>query len=206
MSFQTQKSFIEKNFTVLKAEVEAERTISYVRLSVAFIYSVFIIYEVLLGSLPMRAFITQIFFSAFVLVYSIYFLLNPLKHIFGGYYLYLISIFDIIVITAIIIGYYINGLPVQVIWGTIAAVYFIPIIFTAFHHQPFLSLFTGGIAILAYTILFIISVAVKASLNIPHYLIGMFLLLIVTIMGGIVSRNNVATINKIISSEKRYHT
>ena len=207
MTFQTQKNFIGRDQTILAAEIQSERLISIVRLVVAFFFAVVSVFSVLLGSTTLKVFAVQMSALSLVFFYSGFFIFYPGKRVLNEYLLYVLVLLDIVVISVIIWSYYLNGAGVNLISSSVSGVYFIVIIFTALHHKTSLSIFCGISAAASYSVLYYIF---TRGVPIPpdqfnDYPIRMVLLITAAILGGIVSRNNSRTIQKVISSEIRYH-
>ncbi len=207
MTFQTQKNFIGKDQTILAAEIQSERLISMVRLAGAVFFSVVAIFSLFLGSTSLQVFGIQMAALSLVYLYSGFFLFNSGKRKLHASFVYIPVFLDIVVITIIIWSYYLNGAGVAMISSSVSGVYFIVIIFTALHHKLSLSLFCGFSAAVGYTLLYFIFTRgepVPAS-QFNDYPIRLVLLVTAAVLGGIVSRNNSRTIQKVISSEIRYH-
>lgn len=109
MTFQTQKHFMGRDQTILAAEIQSERLISMVRLVIAVSYGAFAIFGLLLGSTAFKVFALQASALSLVFLYSGFFLFNPGKRIFHGYFVYVLVFLDIVVISVIIWSYYLNG-------------------------------------------------------------------------------------------------
>ncbi|MBN1576257.1 MAG: response regulator [Chitinispirillaceae bacterium] len=207
MTFQTQKTFLGKDQTLLQAEIQSERLISIVRFTAAALFCVIAIFSLLLGSTSMKAFAVQAIALAVVFSYSIHFLLKPGRRISHGYFLYVLLFLDVLVITVILWSYRFNGAGIGILNSAAASLYFIVIIFTAFHHKTSLSIFCGILSVIAYSILYFIYAHGTASPQPFHdYTVRVLLILTAALLGGIVSRNNSRTIQKVISSETRYHS
>ncbi|MBN1309230.1 MAG: response regulator [Chitinispirillaceae bacterium] len=207
MTFQTQKTFLGKDQSLFHSEIESERLISIVRFAAAALFCIIAVFSVLLGSTTLNTFVVQAIALAVVFLYSCRFLLNPRKRIAHDSYLYILFFLDILVITVILWSYRLNGSGIGILNSAAASLYFIVIIFTAFHHKTSLSLFCGILSAVAYSILYFIY---TRGLESPHplhdYTVRILLLLTAALLGGIVSRNNSRTIQKVISSETRYHS
>ena len=207
MTFQTQKNFLGKDQTLLQAEIQSERLISIVRLCAAALFCVVAIFGFLLGTTVPKAFAVQAVALVVVFFYSIYFLLNPGRRIFQRYFLYILLFLDVLVITVILWSYRLNGAGIGILNSSAASLYFIVIIFTAFHHKTSLSIFCGILSIIGYSVLYAIYAHGTTSPQpFGDYPVRMVLLLTAALLGGIVSRNNSRTIQKVISSEIRYHS
>lgn len=208
MSFETQKNFLGRTQTIVMAEVQSERWLSWVRLGIAGIYSVISLLGLLLGKTNSSAFLIQV--SAIVLLtsYSSYYLFHPSRRMIrGSLFVFILIFFDVSVITLILWSYYENGAGFSFITSAVYSAYFIAITFTAFHHRTSLSLFCGITSVIGYSILYHIYVrghAIPPEL-VNDYLIRIILLMSVAALGGIVSRNNSRTIQQVITSEIRYH-
>jgi PAS domain S-box-containing protein len=207
MTFETQKHFQGKDQTINQAEIQSERLISIVRLVMSVSYGVFAIFGVLLGATNVQAFLVQSGAFAMVLFYSGYFLFRPIRRTFQSYFVYLLVFLDVLAITTVLWSYHLNGAGPQFIRSAVPGVYFIIIIFTALHHKTSLSSFCGFLSIGGYSILYSIFTADAAGsvAQFNDYPIRIVLLMVATILGGVVSRNNSRTIQKVISSEIRYH-
>lgn len=207
MTFETQKNFLGKDQTIHQAEIQSERLISVVRLAMAVGYGVFAIFGLLLGSTSFSAFIIQLPAFVLVMLYSGFFLFRPEKRTFQSYFVYVLVFLDVLAITLALWSYHINGAGPEFIRSAVPGVYFIIIIFTALHHKTSLSIVCGILAIIGYSVLYTVftgdSTGTTEQFN--DYLIRIVLLLVATLLGAIVSRNNSRTIQKVISSEIRYH-
>ncbi len=208
MTFQTQKNFLGKDQTLLQAEIQSERLISIVRLVAVTVFGVVTIFGLLLGTTTFKVFALQAGALAIVFFYSAYYILNPGKRIFHGYFVYILVFLDVLVITVILWSYTLKGDGSSLLGSSVVGIYFIIIIFTALHHKTSLSIFCGILSIIGYTLIYYIySRNQPASTHqFNEYLLPMVLLLTAAILGGIVSRNNSLTIRKVISSETRYHS
>lgn len=207
MTFETQKHFQGRDQTINQAEIQSERLISVVRLVMSVGYGVFAIFGVLLGATSVQAFLVQLGAFALILLYSGFFLFRPIKRTFRSYSVYSLVFLDVLAITTVLWSYHINGAGPQFIRSAVPGVYFIVIIFTALHHKTSLSIFCGVLSIGGYSILYLIFTGDTAdtAAQFNDYPIRIVLLIVATILGGIVSRNNSRTIQKVISSEIRYH-
>ena len=207
MTFETQKNFLGKTQTIVMAEIQSERWISWVRLVIAGLYSVLAIFRTLLGKTTPEAFLVQAIAIAALVFYSSYYLFHFSRKLSQGYYVYILIFLDVTVVTAILWSYYINGAGFNIITSAIFSAYFIVITFTALHYRTSLSIFCGIASAVGYSILYYIYLS-DASVP-PHfyndYSVRIVMLMTVAGLGGIVSRNNSRTIKQVISSEIRYH-
>lgn len=207
MTFQTQKLFIGEDRTLLQAEVQSERLVSFVRLVFAVVFGIVIVFEVLVGSVSLQVFSIQAAAMLVLFLYSTFFLLNPDKRIFHGTFAYVLVILDVLVVTVMLWSFYLGGADSYVMGSSIASAYFILIIFTALHHKTGLSIVCGVLSICGYSAMYYIYVKSSPELvgQLHDYPVRMAMLLTAAILGGIVTRNNSRTIRKVISSETRYH-
>lgn len=208
MTFETQKNFLGKTHTILLAEARSVQWLSWIRFIIGAVYAVFSIFSVLLEKTTPAAFLLQSVSIGSLLAYSSYFLFrnaNTRNH--KSYLAYVLTFLDILVITAILWSYYINGSGFNLITSAVYGVYFIVITFTALHHKTSLSVFCGILSIVGYSILYFVY---SSNSLIPidfanDYLLRIALFMVVAGLVAIISRNNSHTIQQVISSEIRYH-
>lgn len=207
MTFETQKNFLGKAQTFLQAEIESERLISIVRMTGAVVYGVTAVFGLLLGSTGLKAFTVQMGAVALLAAYSGYFIFRPVKQISQTYFVYIIVFLDVLVVSVILWSYYLNGANLSLISSAVPGVYFIVIIFTALHHKMSLSIFSGVMSAVAFSILFYMYAQSHPLLSdhFNDYPVRILLLMTAAMLCGMVSRNNSRTIQKVISSEIRYH-
>lgn len=207
MSYQTDKHYLQKTQTILQAEIQSERLISIVRLTVAVIFLAAALFGFLTGSITANSLMIQIAAIAVVFVYSGYFILNPDKHGIQHNFIFIILVFlDVAVITAILWSLHIDNTGINLVSSAFAGTYMIAIIFTAFHHKASLSIFGGICSILAYLFLCYIYSRGNpvSSEQFNDVTVRIVLLFVAAVLGAVVSRNNSRTIQKVISSEIRY--
>jgi len=208
MTFQTQKLFVGKERTLLQAEVQSERLVSFVRLVFAVVFGIAVVFEVLVGSVTLKVFSIQAAALLVLFLYSTFFLLNPDKRIFHGTFAYILVILDVLVVTVMLWSFYLGGADSSLLGSSIASAYFILIIFTALHHRTGLSIVCGVLSICGYSAMYYVYAksSPEFSGQLHDYPLRMGLLLTAAALGGIVTRNNSRTIRKVISSETRYHS
>jgi PAS domain S-box-containing protein len=207
MSFETQKNFLGRTQTIIMAEIQSEKWLSWVRILIAVFYSFVAVFGVLLGQTSSPAFFIQAFAVLGLIAYSGYYLYNHNRKIIQGTFLYVLIFLDVTVITLIIWSYFVNNHDPYFITSAVYGAYFIAIIFTALHHKTSLSLFCGVLSVVGYSILYLIFMRDQPSPSgmINDYIVRVFILMAVAGLGSIVSRNNSRTIQQVISSEIRYH-
>ena len=207
MSFETQKNFLGRTQTIIMAEIQSERWLSWVRLGIAGLYSVLAIFEVLLGKTSLKAFSVQALSIAALVAYSSYYLFHHSRKLLQGYFVYVLIFLDVAVITTILWSYHVNGAGFQFITSAVFGAYFIAIMFTSLHHRTSLSLFCGIVSAFGYSVLYYLYSANHAvpSELFNDYTLRIALLMTVAGLGGVVSRNNSRTIQQVVSSEIRYH-
>jgi two-component system cell cycle sensor histidine kinase/response regulator CckA len=205
MSIETQKNFLGKTQTLLMTEIQSEKWLSYVRLGIAGVYLIVVLFGFLAGTTSAASFIVQITSIGFLVSYSSYYLLHYYRRFFHSYFVYILISLDVAVITAILWSYNLNpgsGSLTGAAFGT----YFVVITFTSLHHRTSLSLFCGALSILGYSLIFFsFNNAGPANHGLEDYFIRVILLMTVSGLGGIVSRNNSRTIKQVVSSEIKYH-
>ena len=81
MSFETQKNFVGKTQTIILAEVQSERWLSWIRLIIGGIYSVPAIFSALLGRTSQQAFLVQGIAIIALLSYSSYYLFHRTRRL-----------------------------------------------------------------------------------------------------------------------------
>lgn len=207
MTFETQKNFLGKTQTILMAEARSERWLSWVRLLIGGVYAVIAIFGVLLGKTSPTAFIIQSVSVGLLIAYSSFFLTHRNNKLHQVYLAYVLVFLDVLVITAILWSYYVNGAGFNLITSAIFGAYFIVITFTALHHKTSLSIFCGVLSITGYSVLYFVY---SSNSSLPFdftsdYVLRMVLLITVAGLVAIVSRNNSHTIQQVITSEIRYH-
>ncbi|MBN1600396.1 MAG: response regulator [Chitinispirillaceae bacterium] len=207
MSFETQKNFLGRTQTIIMAEIQSEKWLSWVRILIAGFYSFVAVFGVLLGRTSPAAFSIQALAVLGLFAYSGYYLYNHNNRIIQGSFLYILIFLDVTVITLIIWSYFVNNHNPYFITSAVYGAYFIAIIFTALHHKTSLSLYCGVLSVVGYSILYLIFMRDQPSPSamINDYIVRVFLLMAVAGLGSIVSRNNSRTIQQVISSEIRYH-
>lgn len=207
MTFETQKNFLGKTQTILMAEARSERWLSWIRLSIGIVYAVVAIFGILLGKTSPAAFLIQSLSIVFLITYSSLYLTNRNFRLHRVYFTYVLIFMDVMVITAILWSYYVNGAGFNLVTSAIFGTYFIVITFTALHHKASLSIFCGLLSVAGYSILYFIY-SYHSSLAVVFtndYLFRLVLLMTIAGLVAVVSRNNSHTIQQVISSEIRYH-
>jgi PAS domain S-box-containing protein len=208
MTFETQKNFLGRTQTIIMAEVQSERWLSWVRLIIASIYGILSLVYLMMGLTKTGAFMIQAIAVLTLISYSSYYLFQPNRYLLrNGLFVFILIFLDITVITMILWSYYVNGSDYKFITSAVYGAYFIAITFTALHHRTSLSLFCGVASVIGYSLLYYLNFkghTINAEL-INDYLVRVLLLMAVAGLGGIISRNNSKTIQQVITSEIRYH-
>ncbi|HEX3019113.1 MAG TPA: PAS domain S-box protein [Chitinispirillaceae bacterium] len=207
MTFETQKNFLGKTQTILMAEARSERWLSWIRLLIGVIYAAIAIFGFLLGKTSPSAFLIQSISVLSLIAYSSFFITHRNIRLHQVYYTYVLIFLDVVVVTAILWSYYVNGAGFNMITSAIFGTYFIVITFTALHHKASLSIFCGLLSFTGYSILyFVYSYNNSFSIIFTNdYLLRLVLLMTASGLVAVVSRNNSHTIQQVISSEIRYH-
>jgi PAS domain S-box-containing protein len=207
MSIETQKNFLGKTQTIRKAEIESERWSSWIRLAIGIGYSFLAFYCYVLDEITVTAFSIQMGAVLVLLGYSGYYLSRYDKSKGSAVAAYVLVTLDVAVMTVVLWSYSLMGTASSLLRTSLFGVYFIAIIFTALHNRLSLSIFSGVISSLCYSVYFVFFFMQKSGPSevwIFDLSIRVMLLLIVATVAGIISRKNFTTINKVISSELRY--
>jgi PAS domain S-box-containing protein len=209
MSIETQKNFLGKTQTIKKAEIESERWSSWVRLAIGIGYSFLVFYCYTLDEITVSAFIFQMCAVLTLLGYSGYYLTRSERARGRPYSAFILVTLDVAVMTVVLWSYSLMGTASSLLRTSLFGVYFIAIIFTALHNRLSLSIFSGVISAVCYSVYFVFSYVQKPGPSEAWVFdlgIRVLLLLIVAAVAGIISRKNFTTINKVINSELRYQT
>lgn len=205
MTFETQRNFSGKTRTIVMAEIQSERRVSWIRLVIAGFYFLLSIYGFLLEKTSTVSFTIQIISVLALITFSIYYLFVSTNKI-NTYLVYLIVSLDAIVITLILGSYYLNGSEPYFITNTVFCTYFIAITFTSLHYRVNLPIFCGIMCVIAFTILYVLlkNAGVLTWVKTDDYILRISVLMVAAGLGRIVSRNNAKIIQQVISSETKY--
>jgi PAS domain S-box-containing protein len=209
MTIETQKNFLGKTQTILMAEIESERWSSWIRLGIAIGYSLLAFYSYSLDEVSVKAFAIQMGAVLAMLGYSGFYLTRYSTTRARTYSSFILVALDVMVITTVLVSYSIMGAPSALLRGSLFSVYFIAIIFTALHNKLSLSIFSGVLSAVCYSVYYLYVFMFKggpADTWVSDFAIRVLLLLVVALVAGIISRKNFTTINKVISSEQRYQS
>ncbi len=206
MSFETQKNFLGKTQTIVLAEVQSERWLSWVRLAIAALYFFPAVFGVLLGRTSHQAFIVQAIALAVLFTYSSYYLFHRTRSFSKNYFLYILVTLDVAVITTILWSYHLNGAGLNFITSAMFGTYFVAIAFTSLHHKTSLSIYCGILSVVGFTFLYF---SYSAGTTLPPGFFGDYSIIILLFMtvaglGAVVSGNNSRTIQQVVSSEVKY--
>ena len=207
MSIETQKNFLGKTQTIMRAEVESERWSSWIRLAIGIGYSFLAFYCYMLDEISVKAFAFQMCAVLVLLGYSGYYITRFGKTPGKRYSAFILVSLDVTVMTVVLWSYSMMGTTSSLLRMSLFGVYFIAIIFTALHNKLSLSIFSGVMSAVCYSFYFVFSLLHKpVPMEAWVFDLGVrvFLLVIVATVAGIISRKNFTTINKVISSELRY--
>jgi PAS domain S-box-containing protein len=189
------------------AEVESERWSSWIRLAIGIGYSFLAFYCYVLDEITVPAFAFQMGAVLVLLGYSGYYLSHYGKTKGRSYTAFVLVTLDVAVMTVVLWSYSLMGTASSLLRTSLFGVYFIAIIFTALHNKLSLSIFSGVMSSLCYSVYFVFSFLQKSGPSEAWVFdlgIRVLLLLIVAAVAGIISRKNFMTINKVINSELRY--
>ena len=206
MTFETQKDFSGKTRTIVMAEIQSERRVSWIRLAIAGFYFLLSIYGFLLEKTSNLSFTIQIISVLALITFSVYYLFINNTKLFNTYLVYLIVSLDVVVITLILGSYYINGSDSYLITNAVFCTYFIAITFTSLHYKINLPIFCGIMCVFAFTILYVLlkNAGMLTCIETDDYILRISVLMVVAGLGRIVSRNNARIIQQVISSEIKY--
>ncbi|MBD3420929.1 MAG: response regulator [Chitinivibrionales bacterium] len=203
----TIKKLTGKTKALLRAEIQCEKWVSWIRLGFGLIAAFLFIASYLIGNTRHNVFVVQIGTVAALLIYSTYYLIAYRNEQAKKYSNFLLVFFDVTVASYIIWSFPLNASSYTFLNSSVFSLYFIALAFTALHHRARLSIFGGIVAALEFsTIYFFLWFPLKPPQEswIADFCIRIAALLTVAIMSGIISRNNFRAIQKMISSEIRF--
>jgi len=192
---------------LLTFESKAENLVSKIRFTLASLCAILSLFLFSAGRITFGICSVQIGLLTVVCVYSGIFLFESRKDSISRYVAYIVSFFDIAVVTVFIWTLYIAGFPPKFLHSTSFPFYFILISFTAFHSRETLSFFTGFVSIYAYFILYLfifLSGGPGTSNLLTLYLPGMVMLLIATFLSVLVARNNNKSAEQVTAFETNF--
>jgi len=208
MSIETQKHFVGKTQTFYLSETQAEKLVIWTRFGIGFVYAVLSLVGFLINKISAAVFFTGLCIVSVLFVAGGYYLYRSrLKKIGITIHFTLIAI-DATVITLLLSTYAVYGLQ-PLMHAAFFCAYFIVITFTALHYRPSLVLFGGIVSAAEYTAFYIWYAQRQSGLAgdfLQVFLIQDSILLLVTILSAIISRKNFETVEKVVSSERRYQT
>ncbi|MBN1131367.1 MAG: PAS domain S-box protein, partial [Chitinispirillaceae bacterium] len=196
-----------KTQTILLAETTSERWLSWVRLFCAGLMVIIFTPGWIISASFNLSFLLQALAIATLTGYSIFYLLYArTRRRVIRQYLYLLSFFDVSVITMFVLSYLLPCRGDGEIPGIIYSAYFIAIFFTAFHHRVSLSFFCGALSILGFTIASAVQFYYcrDMEMSILGFCARILFLGFAASLSAVVSRNNNQTVRKILTSELRY--
>jgi PAS domain S-box-containing protein len=211
MSFETQKNFVGKTQKIILAEAQSERWISYIRFVCACSFLLYATFQSLIEKTALVPYIIQLVSALVICAYSWHSISHPKRPILAGNghaLLFGVALADILMLSLIAFSFYLNGAPLSLFQGTLFAAYLLLITFTALHYEAKLSLFSGAVTLICYTIVFFIFLwgRVPATPDlIVDYIVKVILIITISVLGSIISQNNSKTIQQVIASETRYH-
>ena len=149
-----------KTQTILVAETKSERWLSWVRLCCAGIVAVIFIPAWILGKTTILAACIQAA-AIFILAgySSFYLIITKRKRRVAKQYLYLMTFFDVVVITAASCSMVSSNPVAGEMPSLIFGAYFVAIAFTAFHYRESLSVFSSVASVVGYTVFSLVQFA-----------------------------------------------
>ncbi len=208
MSFETQKNVLNKTQKIIMADVQSEQWISRVRLAFAGFFTIISCFGFLMESTTLNSFLIQAIAVVILFSYSSVYLFSPRRFLFGGgVFVFILAFLDVLVITLILWSYGIGSGGFLIVNYTLYGVYFIAISFTTLHHRTSLSIFIGVLSVIGYSVLYYVFTrnSTFSTELLTDFCVRASLILVFAGLGSIVSRNNLKTIQQVITSEKRYH-
>jgi PAS domain S-box-containing protein len=209
MTLATKKIILGKTQAVKYAEVQSERWISWMRVVLASVFALAALFSFAFDSITFIPFIAQVSIAAVILTYSLMYIMPQSSIAKYPYSTFSLAFLDVTAITGILWSYIFAGFSPVVIYGVVFSAYFIPITCTALHHQVRLSIFTGILSAVEYSLLFIWSSPVlRLSVEDRSFMLAgnICFFLAVSLLSGLISRNNHRSIQKVLISEGRYNT
>ncbi|MBD3390972.1 MAG: response regulator [Chitinivibrionales bacterium] len=208
MTIATQKNTLGKTQAIHFAEAQSERWISWIRLTIASVFALISLYSFALGTIPVVSFAMQVAAAATMCIYSLLYLSRARRPMMQRYAVFVLAFLDVTVVSVILLAYSIAGVSPIVVHSAMFAAYFIPVAFTALHHKVSLSIFAGLLSALQYLLLCVL--AFPSGMHSPStssyiYITSVLMLLIVSILSGLISRNNFLSVQRVVTSEVRYH-
>jgi PAS domain S-box-containing protein len=198
-----------KTQTIFIAETKTERWLSWIRLWCAASLAVIFVPAWLLNRVSRPSF--SILAVAIILLagYSVFYLLltENRRHV-AKKFIYLLTFFDVAVITALLVSTLSPCRDDDQTAGIVFGAYFIAIVFTAFHYRFILSIFSGIASAVGYTAFIAAKLILCPATNpsLADFSIRVVLLLFASWLCAMVSRNNYKTVRKVLLSESRYDT
>jgi PAS domain S-box-containing protein len=205
----TTEILLGKTQAIFIAETKSERWLSWVRLGCAAVLSIIFIPAWILGATSRPSFCIQAVAIVVLSGYSIfYLLLTKQRRRVAKQFVYLLTFFDVTVITAILWSSITPCPATDETAGIVFGAYFIAIAFTAFHYRTTLSIFSGVASVAGYTAFSFAQFALCQDMypSLFGYCTKTALLLFAAWLSAVVSRNNYQTVRKVLSSELRYDT
>jgi hypothetical protein len=206
MTIETQQTYLGKTQAFFVSEVQSEKLISWARLVMAFAFVVLSLVGYLMGLVNEDAFFLSLGSVLFLCLCSGYYLFRSANRPMGTYSVFALTFVDVSVITLVIAAYaHAGNLPG--IFIALFCAYFVVITFTALHYRTSLVLFSGILSVVEYSICYFLIVAngrFPALTQAVSYFAEVIILLAVTILSAVISRNNFRTFQKVVSSENRY--
>jgi PAS domain-containing protein len=208
MSFKPQGNYLDQMQPVFQAELQSEKWVCRVRLTLAGLYLV----TAILGFIFTRvsgahAFMLQCSAIALLTGYSLLFLRLGDRRLLYRITPSILLILDVAVITAILWSYLLRGVVSPYFHVSLFCVYFIPILFTALHNRMRLAVLCGAVSIAGYSSLwgYYFLHGQTALVGTPEsFLVRIAVLMVGAVLAGFITRNNFSAIQKITMSEMRY--
>ena len=205
LSTNTPKKISDKTWMLLLDEVEPEHWSAWVRISLAAGYLFLSTYLFISDRLFPKLYTVQLFVVGAVIVYSgLYLVLNNKRRI-KVYVLIALIFFDVSLVTIFNTTAAIMVAPSIIPSVNLFSAYLIIIMFNALHSRKRLSLLSGVLSLIGFTLYYGFQVYHYAiEFGMYDYIFRASLIVAATVLATVIAHRNCFTMNRFISSEMRY--
>jgi len=205
MTFETQQTYLGKTQAIHLSEIQSEKLIFFVRLGVGAAYVLFLSSGMLFNNLSLHTFIIGIVATLVFCLVSGFglFRLGWKPHVGASVYGHVFV--DVTYITTVIWSHTANEF--SLIHNSLFCAYFIVLTFTALHYRSGLVFFCGSLSAIEYSAFYFWYITTSSNVppdSLDRYIIQMGILLLVSIISILISRNNFESIQRVVTSEVRY--
>lgn len=203
-----EESKVTKGETALLfAEAYSEKIVARIRFAFSSVCAFLSLYLFAANKMSFTICAVQIGLLLSVCIYSGIFLFETRNKPINNYVAYFSTFFDVAIVTGYIWTLYIAGLSAQLIHLTTFPVYFVVIGFTALHNRESLPLFAGVLSLWAYVAFYFFAVLPGTggrSDLLLHYIPGLGIILILSVVCMLIARNNRRSFDKISTFEGKF--